>query len=667
MYHRRHIRHTVCELGAERIFGKETLSSLQALYQKKGNLQEIEVEAGEFIDDKGRTITFRGINIAGKTPLTDADHLKRSKTASFVNTPFSLEEAKEHFSRLKYLGFNLLRWVVPWEALAPESPGSYDKAYLRYLESIIALAKIYDFYVLIDFHQDVWSRFTGGSGAPLWTLEKLGFEVENFDKTLSAISHTNKDRFPLGHLFWATNADRYVVKTMYTLFFGGNAFAPDFRIDGKNVQEYLQDHYIDAVKICVKTLKKQSHVIGYDIMNEPHLGFIGSHDLHKYHGLFRLGPSPLPLQSFALSEGKEQEVEIFEKKLFSLKATKKKIFDPKGVSAWKDGSCIWKKLGVWGYERDGKPAIFRKHYFSTHRANEDFYVPFIEKVCSAIHKISPNKIAFIEHATSHKIPKIEEKTFKIGFSGHWYDAFVISMRKVWSFIAVDMITQKVKVTLPHFVQKNLSMQIGRLLRKVHKKLGKVPFLLSEFGIPFDLHRKKAYENGNFQKQKEGLERSFKAVEDTLVSSIIWNYTAVNSNEKGDLWNNEDFSIFSPDQIKKIGDPYSGIRAKEAIVRPYPIKTPGECTSYSFSSNEAHFSCCFTHDPKMDAPLEIFLPTIHFGKGFELQTSAGRYEILYREQKLLFYPDSSKSFYHRVNIFKKRDLKPAERRHWSFFQ
>ena len=57
----------------------------------------------------------------------------------------------------------------------------------------------------------------------------------------------------------------------------------------------------------------------------------------------------------------------------------------------------------------------------------------------------------------------------------------------------------------------------------------------------------------------------------MVSSIIWNYTSLNSNEKGDLWNSEDFSIFSIDQQYKPEDPYSGIRGKEAVVRPYPNK------------------------------------------------------------------------------------------------
>lgn len=665
MFRKSLIKNWSCELGAESVIKKQTFDSILNYYKKNNETDDIFILKRDFQDKEGRSIIFRGINIAAKIPLTDPTLGKNSKV-SFVNTPFPIEEADVHFTRLKYLGFNLLRWVVPWEAICPNDPNKYDHLYLEYLDNIVSKAKKYNFFILIDFHQDVWSRFTGGSGAPLWTLEKVGFKINNFEKTLGAITHKKKDRYPLGHLFWATNADRYAVKTMFTLFFGGNTFAPGFKVDGKNVQDFLQDNYIEAVCMCAKKLNRHEHIIGYDIINEPHLGYIGCKDLSKFHGLFRLGPSPLPLEGFALSEGVRQEVSIFEKKMFKLKCTHKMHFNPKGASIWKDNECVWRKFGVWGYDRSKKPILLRKNYFSSNKTNKDFYLPFIKKVCKELADINPKKINFIEHATGHPIPQIKKTAFKLGFSGHWYDAFVISMRKVWNFISVDIVTHKIKLNLPYFIQKNLSMQIFRLIRKVKKNLGDIPFLLSEFGIPFDLNRKKAYADGDFLKQREGLERSFKAVEKTMVSSIIWNYTSLNSNEKGDLWNNEDFSIFSMDQQRDPTNPYSGIRGKEAIVRPYVIKTPGVLTGYSFKRKEGFFSCTFTHKKTIKAPMEIFLPNLHYGNGFEIETSEGKHEVNYLDQKVLFYPKSNSCKYHKINIYKKYPIKKRQNRSWSFF-
>ena len=35
-------------------------------------------------------------------------------------------------------------------------------------------------------HQDVWSRYSGGSGAPAWTLELVGFDLTALEETGAA-------------------------------------------------------------------------------------------------------------------------------------------------------------------------------------------------------------------------------------------------------------------------------------------------------------------------------------------------------------------------------------------------------------------------------------------------------------------------------------------------
>ncbi len=43
--------------------------------------------------------------------------------------------------------------------------------YLEYVVAVVRKMREYGISCFVDPHQDVWSRFTGGDGAPGWTLE----------------------------------------------------------------------------------------------------------------------------------------------------------------------------------------------------------------------------------------------------------------------------------------------------------------------------------------------------------------------------------------------------------------------------------------------------------------------------------------------------------------
>ena len=121
---------------------------------------------------------LRGVNLGGssKVPYTPngATHLREKffdhRHVSFIGRPFPLEEADEHFGRLRTWGLTFLRFLVTWEAIEHAGPGIYDLDYLDYLHAIIQKAAEHGLTVFIDPHQDVWSRFSGGDGAPGWTL-----------------------------------------------------------------------------------------------------------------------------------------------------------------------------------------------------------------------------------------------------------------------------------------------------------------------------------------------------------------------------------------------------------------------------------------------------------------------------------------------------------------
>ena len=245
-----------------------------------------------FIDDQGRQVMLRGVNLSGssKVPFTPngatyiRDGFFDHRNVSFVGRPFPLAQADEHLDRLREWGFNFLRLLVTWEAIEHAGPGIYDEDYLDYIFAVVKKAAEYGFNLYIDPHQDVWSRFSGGDGAPGWTLEAVGFDLTRFVETGAAIVHaTHGDPFP--RMIWSSNAGKLACATMFSLFFGGTDFAPHTTVEGEPVQEYLQRHYIQAFQQLALRLKDQPNVLGYDTLNEPSSGYIGWQDLNTPGGL----------------------------------------------------------------------------------------------------------------------------------------------------------------------------------------------------------------------------------------------------------------------------------------------------------------------------------------------------------------------------------------------
>ena len=81
----------------------------------------------------------------------------------------------------------------------------------------------------------------------------------------------------------------------------------------------------------------------------------------------------------------------------------------------------------------------------------------------------------------------------------------------------------------------------------------------------------AYRTGDFRAQRISNEAQYRALDATLVHSTQWNYTADNSHAHGDLWNEEDLSIFSRDDIGHAPEHYGrldrGGRGVEGFCRP----------------------------------------------------------------------------------------------------
>lgn len=185
------------------------------------------------------------------------------------------------------------------------------------------------------------------------------------------------------------------------------------------------------------------------------------------------------------------------------------------------------------------------------------------------------------------------------------------------------------------VRKSFIGQIARIVRQSDEEMNHAPTLIGEVGIPFDMQEKQAYRTGDFSMQVRALDATMTALEKNFISFTWWNYTADNSNVRGDQWNDEDLSLFSRDQMTGSGSIHDGGRALKAAVRPYPRKVAGEPLVMSFDIKKVLFEFSFRHADEVSVPTEIFIPEIQYPNGCTVQVSDGTFELDMTNQTLIY--------------------------------
>jgi hypothetical protein len=119
-------------------------------------------------------------------------------------------------------------------------------------------------------HQDVWSRYSGGSGAPAWTLELVGFDLSAFEETGAAyLGGVKEPGVEMDRGRWPTGYQKLAASTMSTLFWAGRTFGPDLMLqrNGKavNVQTFLQDAFLACYDWLAAGLKGLPGISGFEV------------------------------------------------------------------------------------------------------------------------------------------------------------------------------------------------------------------------------------------------------------------------------------------------------------------------------------------------------------------------------------------------------------------
>ncbi|KAJ3148235.1 hypothetical protein HDU89_004831 [Geranomyces variabilis] len=642
------------------------------------------IEDGHFCDRFGRHLLLRGINVAGDAKLPsepniashDSNDFFDGDNVSFHNRPFRREDAHTHFSRLRRFGYNTIRYVFTWEAIEAAGPGIYDEVWIQHTIELLRRAKEYGFYVFLDPHQDVWSRYCGGSGAPMWTIYACGLDVTGFAATEAAIVHNTyrgtSSSFPT--MIWTTNYQRLAAATVFTMFFAGRDFAPKCIIDGMNIQDYLQAHFLRACAHLAMRIHEAGGiendvVFGWESLNEPNKGLIGHVDLAVVPRDQNLnkGTCPTMWEAILTGSGRACEIDSWDMGRLGAYKTGRSLIDPRGITAWlpagyddsrygwkrhpgwKLGECVWAQHGVWDPTNN---TLLQNDYFQKHPITgvvldyetftNTYWLDFYRRFRDTIRSIHKDAILLCQPPVLEIPPRIKgtpDDDPRMVYAPHFYDGLTLMTKKWNSLWNVDVFG----ILRKRYWHPALAIQIGeKAIRNSFKKqleaikregqeyLGNHPCILTEFGIPYDMNDKLAYRTGDYTSQSAAMDANHSAVEGALMDGYtLWVYVASNDHSRGDQWNGEDLSIVSTD----VGDQTTaapGSRAAEAYIRPAPICVNGSLIRYAFDLKSRAFEMELKAplDTKLVAPTVVFLPECHFPDNglCTVEVSSGKWEI-----------------------------------------
>lgn len=300
----------------------------------------------------------------------------------------------------------------------------------------------------------------------MWTLYAAGFDPKKFKKTGAALVHNTWDdpaEFP--KMVWSTNYTRLLCQTIFTLFWAGRDYAPKAIIDGVNIQDYLQSHFIDSCKFLAQKIHEAGDlehgvVIGWESLNEPHRGLVGFEDISVVppDQQLKLGTCPTAFQAMLTGSGRACELPVWAFGSFGPYQTGRELLDPAGVTAWLStdqedrkygwkrdpgwelGSCIWAQHGVWDPSTD---TLLQKDYFSKipqtgekmdyEKFTNTYFLQHYRAFRDAIRSVWPESIMLCQPPVMELPPDVKgtiDDDPNMVHAVHYYDGLTL-MTKHW--------------------------------------------------------------------------------------------------------------------------------------------------------------------------------------------------------------------------------------------
>ncbi len=189
-------------------------------------------------DHLDRQVIYRGINARVKG-IFDVDfddgRLPLERIAEFTE-----KDAEELVS----IGFNFIRLPINWSAIAP-APFYFSENYTKSILKFLDLCQRYNISVLLDMHQDAYSKEIGEDGAPDWAILPTSYKQnEGGDLGNLLLKRISPDTQKAFANFWKNE--------------------PVYRVG-------LQEHFISAMMFLLRKTAHHPSVVGVEIFNEPWL------------------------------------------------------------------------------------------------------------------------------------------------------------------------------------------------------------------------------------------------------------------------------------------------------------------------------------------------------------------------------------------------------------
>ena len=163
MYEVQHYVKALKQLGTALVFATLLAACGESTPDHPATLSFVHIEGNHLVDEDGRHVIARGINarIEGIFDVSFSDGRERLEPIP----TFTYEDAEA----MAAIGFNVLRLPVNWSGIEPEE-GQFDETYLARVDEVIEHCRNAGIYVLVDFHQDAYSKEIGEDGAPYWAI-----------------------------------------------------------------------------------------------------------------------------------------------------------------------------------------------------------------------------------------------------------------------------------------------------------------------------------------------------------------------------------------------------------------------------------------------------------------------------------------------------------------